>query len=272
MRVVTREDDPAMWDIQTGDSVDLLKAAPACSVRLLFADPPYNIGVDYGQGKKADRLPPAEYLAWCRSWMGQIPRVLADDGAAVVLINWLWLPDFVVLLRETGLHRRTEPVWFESFGNNNKGWFNSCHRHLCWFTKHPKRFVFNRQAVNRPSDRLVKYRDKRAKAGGKNWDSVWGIVPHIPRLCGTHGERIKGLPTQLPLKLLVPLVGCASDEGDLVLDPFSGSGTTGEAAISQGRRFLGFERNAGYAEKARERLRSVLAPARGTMTEQAGGV
>jgi hypothetical protein len=63
------------------------------------------------------------------------------------------------------------------------------------------------------------------------WDDCWGVSPAISRVCGTFRERRKGFPTQLPLALLLPIVGCASDPDDLIIDPFSGSGTTGEVAI-----------------------------------------
>jgi DNA modification methylase len=96
------------------------------------------------------------------------------------------------------------------------------------------------------------------------WDSVWGINPPIARLVGNAKERLPGYPTQLPLALLNPIVGCASDPGDLVVDLFAGSGSLGEAALRQGRRFVGFELNKTFAEKARDRLRTAVANALGT--------
>jgi site-specific DNA-methyltransferase (adenine-specific) len=120
-----------------------------------------------------------------------------------------------------------------------------------------RRFVFNRDAVTRPSDRQAKYADKRANPRGKLWDDVWGINPPIPRLTGTCNERIPGFPTQLPLRLLEPIVLCASEPGDLVVDPFCGSGTTGVAAIENKRRFIGIEKSDKFARLARLRLRGV---------------
>ncbi len=103
----------------------------------------------------------------------------------------------------------------------------------------------------------MKYRDRRANPAGKIWDDVWGINPPIPRVRGTFTERLAGLPTQLPLDLLRPIVGCASDPGNLVVDFFNGSGTTGEACIRSGRRYLGVEKSGRFAELARERLERV---------------
>ena len=76
----------------------------------------------------------------------------------------------------------------------------------------------------------------------------------IPRLAGTHGERIKGFPTQLPEKLLQPVIGCAADPGDLVIDPFSGSATTGAVCLNLGRRYVGIELEERFCVLAGARL------------------
>jgi site-specific DNA-methyltransferase (adenine-specific) len=100
-------------------------------------------------------------------------------------------------------------------------------------TRHRRRFVFHpAPEIRRPSARRAIYRDRRAAPAGKLWDDVWTI----PRLAGTHRGRIKAFPAQLPIRLLRPIVACASEPGDLVIDPFSGSATTGAAGIELGRR------------------------------------
>lgn len=85
-------------------------------------------------------------------------------------------------------------------------------------------------------------------------DDVW---TDIPRLAGTHAERIEAFPTQLPVSLLRRVVLCATDPGDLIIDPFSGSGTTGEAAISFDRRYRGVEKQVRFVEASRKRLLDV---------------
>jgi site-specific DNA-methyltransferase (adenine-specific) len=244
---------PPSWQITTGDCLPLLGALPPGSARLIFADPPYNIGVDYGEGKKADLLPAEEYLNWCGRWVTLCCRALADDGSLWVLVPDEWADYVGVMLRQHGLHRRAWIKWYETFGINNPTNFNRCSRHLFYCVKDAKRFVFNADAVRRPSDRQTKYADPRAEPGGKVWDDVW----QIPRLVGTAKERLPDFPTQLPLALLLPIVGCASDPGDTVLDPFCGSGTTGEASLRLGRRFAGLEKSEAFADKARLRLLAV---------------
>jgi DNA modification methylase len=100
---------------------------------------------------------------------------------------------------------------------------------------------------------LTKYNDKRADPGGKRWDDVW----IIPRLVGNAKERLPSVPTQLPLALMRPIIRCATNIGDLVLDPFAGSATTGVAAVEAGRRFIGIEQQSRFVELADVRLRRV---------------
>jgi DNA modification methylase len=99
----------------------------------------------------------------------------------------------------------------------------------------------------------------RAAPEGKLWDDVWGINPPIPRLTGTCAERLPGFPTQLPLALLRPVVLCASDPGDLVIDPYSGSATSGASALESGRRYLGIERESEFVRLSRLRRAAATA-------------
>jgi site-specific DNA-methyltransferase (adenine-specific) len=247
------------WQITCADSraeLPRLKAAGR-RFRLIPTDCVYNLGLDYGRGRKADLRPPDEYLGWCREWMGHCADLLTPDGSLWALICDEWLDHYGLLLREVGLHLRQRIVWFETFGINNPNGFNRCHRYWLWAVKDPDRFVFHPEAVNRPSDRQTKYADRRADPDGKTWDSVWGINPPIPRLTATCKERLEGFPTQLPVALLRPVIECASDPGDVILDPFSGSGTAGHAALEAGRQYLGIELNEDFAARSRRRLAGV---------------
>jgi DNA modification methylase len=237
-----------------GDCIMTMQTLPRRSFRLIFADPPYNIGVDYGQGAKADRLADNEYVNWCFRWISEGAELLTPDGSFWLLIGDEYADYIGLELRNAGLHRRAWIKWYETFGVNAAGNFNRCSRHLFYCVKDRKKFVFNADAVNRPSDRLAKYGDKRADPAGKNWDDIWGINPPIPRLVGTAKERIPDFPTQLPQSLLRPIIGCASDPGDQVLDPFCGSATTGIVCAELGRKFVGIEKSKNFADMARMRL------------------
>ena len=238
-----------------GDCIEEMAKLEPEMVRLVFADPPYNQGVDYGQGRKADRLSRQQYLAFSEQWMRAASRLLTPDGSFWVLISQEYSARLSCILEDIGLHWRQIITWYETFGNNCSKKFNRTSRHLLYFTRHPRRFVFNAKApqVRRSSDRQVKYNDKRANPNGKLLDDVW----KIKRLAGTHKERIKGFKTQLPLELPRRVIACASEPGDLVLDPFSGSGTTGVACLELGRRYIGIEKNKTYLQLSADRLAKV---------------
>ena len=247
-------DTSPRWKILDGNCIKHMQGMESQSVRLVFADPPYNIGIKYGKHYN-DAQPVEDYLRECESWIQAIPPLLTPDGSFFLLVNqenaWRLIP-FAI---RAGLHLRQWITWFESFGTNCPGKYNRCSRALLWFVNDPVRFIWNPSAVNRKSDRQTEYDDKRADPDGKVWDDVWGIKPDpIPRLTGTCEERLPGFPTQLPLALLRPIIGAHSEPDDLVLDPFSGSGTTGAICIELDRRFIGIELSQEFAELARKRL------------------
>ncbi len=252
--VAARSNAAVDWEIRLGDCLNELKQIEPGSVKLIFADPPYNIGIDYGDGSGSDLLPVGEYLDWCRQWIAACIPLLTDDGSLWVMINDQHADYFGLMLRETGMPRRAWIKWYETFGVNCERNFNRCSRHIFYHVKDSKQFTFNKEAITQPSARLERYQDQRAALGGKLWDNVWCI----PRLVENSRERILGFPTQLPLDLVRPIVSCASDPGDLVLDPFCGSGTTGVAVIESHRRFIGVEKNRNYQELASKRLTTTL--------------
>jgi site-specific DNA-methyltransferase (adenine-specific) len=248
-----------------GDSREELLRVERGSARLVFADPPYNIGVDYGGGRRDDELPDADYKCLLADIFVQCYDILTDDGSLWLLVNHENAAALEAILTGGGEGEarlgdgrkfvvRDWITWLEGFGVARTKGFSRTSRRLLHLVKDPKEFVFHPEAVNRLSDRQTKYNDKRADPNGKIWDDVWGVNPLIPRVAGTHRERLPGFPTQLPLRLLWSVVGCASDPGDLIVDPFSGSATTGVAAVRLGRRYLGVEKNPEYAELSRHRL------------------
>ncbi len=218
--------------------------------RLIFTDPPYNIGIDYGDGAEADSMPHDKFVGWCKDWLALCRECLTDDGSL-----WLMTCDEVaaescLILKDLGFNIRNWIKWYETFGVNCSGKFNRTSRHIFYATMHKRAMVWNAEPVSRPSDRQTKYNDKRAAAGGKIWDDVW----QIPRLTGSCEERIPTFPTQLPLALVEPIVLCASELGDLVVDPFNGSGTTGVAAIRNGRKYIGIDKSESFIDLAQKRL------------------
>ncbi len=237
------------WRLIQGDCITelgKLKDRP----RLIFADPPYNVGVDYGDGEKKDKLPADEFIAWGHRWIEKCNDILADDGSFWLLISDEFAAEYCLILKSY-FTIRSWIKWYETFGVNCSNKFNRCSRHLFYCVKDAKRFVFNRcPAIMRPSDRQTEYNDKRANPDGKIWDDVW----EIPRLVGTAKERIDGFPTQLPLDLLRPIVQCTAEPGDLILDPFNGSATTGVAALEHNCKYIGIELREPFLKLASARL------------------
>jgi adenine-specific DNA-methyltransferase len=248
--------DPSRCKIVHRDCLEFLSTLPAKSVRLVFADPPYNIGIDYGKGAKADQISESKFADWCQSWFEEIARVLTPDGSAFIMIDAGHACEFGVMLSAIGvdLHPRNLIVWHETFGNYTNDNFTGCARFIHYVTKDPKRWVFNGDAIRITSDRQSKYGDKRADPAGKVPGNVW----QFPRMVDNHRDRMPGFPTQLPLELVERIVLVASDPGDLVVDPFVGSGTTPVAAMRHGRAFAGCDSNAKYVAEASRRMQSSL--------------
>lgn len=158
----------------------------------------------------------------------------------------------MITLRDTGFVLRSWVKWYEAFGVNQSNNFNRTSRHVLYAVRDPKRFVFNPSEVSRPSDRQAVYKDKRAASDGKILDDVW---LDIPRLTGTSSERMPDFPTQLPVALMSRIVRCASEPGDLVVDPFNGSGTTGVACIQSNRKYIGIDQSSQWIDMADKRLK-----------------
>jgi site-specific DNA-methyltransferase (adenine-specific) len=259
--------------ILQGDGLALFRRIPTGSVDLVFADPPFNIGYEYDTYK--DNRPVEEYLDWSRSWGAEVDRVLKPDGTFWLAIGEEFAAELkLIFKREIGLTVRSSVVWYYTFGVACSKQFSLSHTMLYHFVKDPKRFTFNADAIRVPSARQAVYGDKRANPPGKVPDDVWILRPGdavfdpehdvwcFSRVCGTFKER-SGHPCQMPELLLERIVAASSNPGDLVLDPFAGSGTTLVVARRTGRRCLGFELSPEYATQARARL-AVATPSRPT--------
>ncbi len=230
--------------IINADVLEGLRQLRSNSVRLIFADPPYNQGIDYGFGKKADMLPSDEYLRWCQRWMKAAIRPLAAGGTLWVLISSEWSCEFGVTLKGL-LPMRRQIVWRETFGQYQQANFTNEHRVLFYHVKSGAKQTWNPDAIRVPSARQTKYNDIRANPKGRVPGDVW----KFSRVCGTFKERVHWHPTQLPEKLLERIVLCATNRGDTVLDAFAGSGSMLRVCQKHNRQFVGIDNNAEYCRK-----------------------
>lgn len=263
-----------------GDCLKLMADWPAHSVDLVFADPPYNIGYSYDtyHDKRSDE----DYIAWTEQWIDGCARLLKPSGSLYILIGDEYAADVRLKLRQLERDKqlvfRNWIIWHYTFGQNCKAKFNRSHAHLfyavgsaaCgkWSAGDPP-FTFNRPAIAIPSARQTTYGDARANPTGKLPDDTWYLRPQTAegtyfkpdedtwyqsRLCGTFKERAGWHPCQLPEALLERIIKVSSNAGDLVFDPFGGSGTTLAVARRLGRDWLGCELSEDYAAKALERI------------------
>ena len=234
------------------DCIEWMLKRPGPFVDLVFADPPFNIGYLYDVYE--DRKAYGEYYDWTRDWMKAACYVLKPAGALWVAIGAEYAAEVRMIGRELGLSLRNWVIWHYTFGQNTKAKFARAHTHLFYFTKSPTEFTFNADAVRVMSDRQKEYHDKRAHPLGKIPFDVW---TEFPRLCGTFQAREGWHPCQMPESVLGRIIKSCSNVGDVVYDPFAGSGTTLVVAKKLGRRFLGTEMSASYVEGIRRRLAGV---------------
>jgi DNA modification methylase len=231
-----------------GDCIEVLKGCKPFA-DLIFADPPFNIGYKYDN--YYDKVKSKNYVGWTREWMGVCKDVLKPDGSFYVAIGDEHAADVKKIADELKLVMRNWLIWHYTFGQQMKNKFARSHTHILYLVRDAKHFTFNDEAVRVISDRQKKYRDKRANPEGKMPDDVWD---EYPRVCGTFDERTE-FPCQMPESLLARVIRASSREGDWVLDPFSGSGTTAVVAHKLKRVYTGVEVSKTYAEESRRRIK-----------------
>jgi len=242
------------------------------SVDLAFADPPFNIGYEYDVYE--DRKAADEYLEWTRQWGAGVVRALKPTGTFWLAIGDDFAAELkLIFQRDLGLICRSWVIWYYTFGVNCQKKFSRSHTHLFHFVKSPKGYTFNDGEIRVPSARQLVYADSRADGRGRLPDDTWILRPqdaqesfgddedvwYYPRVCGTFKERAGFHGCQMPEQLLGRIIRVSSNPGDIVLEPFGGSGTTLIVAKKLGRKFVGFELSKNYAERIQERLKTVTA-------------
>ena len=246
--------------ILAGDCIALMDSLPPKSVDLVFADPPYNLqlggallrpdnskvdGVDDEWDRFSDF---AAYDSFTRAWLTSARRVLKDDGALWVIGSYHNIFRVGAILQDLGYWMLNDIVWRKSNPMPNfKGTrFTNAHETLIWCAKSAEaRYTFNYDSMKALNDDLQMRSD-------------WTLP-----LC-TGGERLKNgggrktHPTQKPESLLYRVVMASTRPGDVILDPFFGTGTTGAVAKKLGRNFIGCERDPEYIAAAKDRIAKVI--------------
>ena len=245
--------------ILRGDCIARMRALPAKSVDMIFADPPYNLQLGgelhRPDGSHVDAVTDdwdkfeslKHYDAFTRAWLAEAHRVLKDDGTIWVIGSYHNIFRVGAAVQDLGFWILNDIVWRKAnpMPNFRGTRFTNAHETLIWASKGEKaRYTFNYRSMKTLNDELQMRSD---------WE--------FP-ICGG-GERLKkdGVkvhPTQKPEALLYRVLLACTKPGDVVLDPFFGTGTTGAVAKRLGRRWLGIEREDAYIAAAEERIAAAL--------------
>jgi DNA modification methylase len=227
-----------------GDACQLLGDLEAESMDLVIADPPYNLGKDYGHGKGA--LSADQYLDFSRAWLAQVNRVLRPGGTLYVFMGVRFISYiYAVLENELGLKFNSWITWHYTQGMGRKRGFSPRHEDILMFNKGGGAVFFDLDGVRIPQ----KYYRKRNNMRGANPGDVWEFS-HV-HYCQKNRQAH---PTQKPEGLIERMVLGSSPRGGRVLDPFAGSGTTLRVCQQLGRHVLGMELNPDYLDLIKERL------------------
>ena len=175
--------------IITGNCLEVMPTLEAGSVRLVFADPPYNQGVDYGAHHNDTSA--KAYLAWCQSWLKTAVRLSTPDGSLWLLHRHEWAWQIIPIAISAGLHFRQLLTWYETFGNNCTSKFNRCSRPLLWLVKDPKRFA---STIARRSAARATGRRSTTTSGPIPRGSCWMMCGASPGWQGRTGSDCEASP------------------------------------------------------------------------------
>lgn len=242
------------------DVLEALRGIPSESIDFIFADPPYFLSND-GFTVKSGKAVSVNKGAWDKSfgfdsetdfheaWIADCLRVLKPNGTIAISGTYHSIYKCGYLLQKLGCRIINDIAWFKPNGapalaGRN---FTASHETILWASKGKKaKHVFN-YSISKNWD----VENDKLYSKGKQMRSVWSIpsTPKREKLEGNH-------PTQKPLELLKRLVAMCTNEGDTVLDPFCGSGTTGVACVLLNRNFIGIDLDQGYLDLSAKRMKA----------------
>jgi len=238
------------------------------STDLIFADPPYNLsgkgmtwkgnktgGDWYMVNEEWDQMTSSDYTKFTNNWIVGCQRVLKDSGSIYISCTYHNLSEVMITLKQLGFKINNVIVWQKSnaMPNMTKRVFTHSTEFIVWAVK-GKGWIFN-------YEELKKLNPERQKDGSsKQMRDVWRLplVQGKERLRDTNGRALH--PTQKPEEILRRIIIASSNKGDLVLDPFLGSGTTAVIAKKMGRDWIGIEKNKKYIEVAKKRITETQVP------------
>ncbi len=226
-----------------GDAIAEMRKLDSEAFDLVIADPPYNLGKDYGNNHDIKGF--EEYLAFSKDWIKQAHRLLKNNGTIYVFMGFRFISYLYELLdREFEMFFNSWIVWHYTQGMGKTRGFSPRHDDILMFTK-TKDFVFNLDDIRVPQ----KYYRERNNMRGANPGDVWEFS-HV-HYCN---ENRQNHPTQKPEGLMERMILASSNEGARILDPFLGSGTTLRVCQQLNRAAIGIELNPDYAKMSQKRV------------------
>lgn len=250
-------------DIILNKSSEKMGELPDKSVDLMVTSPPYNINIEYGNkwkgrqivaskgAKYNDKLDESHYRQLLTKVFEETRRVLKDDGQLWLNIKNRYIngeiePPFWVMDFFQDMFLKNIVIWNFDWGGSTNRRFCSRYEYIFFFAKHKKNYTFNLDEVKVPA---LNFRPDRYKSQLKNPSDVW----RISLVSGNAIERTIH-PAQYPEELIERIIKTGTNEGDVVLDPFMGSGTTAVVAKKLNRHYFGYETNLEYIKIAEKRL------------------
>lgn len=231
-------------------------------VDLTLTSPPYNIGKEYESTMDVEK-----YVAWCTKWIGLVHSITSKNGAMWLNVGYLEIPGRAraipipyLLWDKIQFYLMQEIVWHYGAGVACKRAFSPRNEKWLWYVKNKDSYTFNLDDIRDPN---VKYPNQRKNGklrcnpAGKNPSDVW-IIPKVTSGSGRACKERTPHPAQFPEAVVERALRGASSVGDLVMDPFLGSGSTAVVALKAGRMFVGFEINTDYCKFAVERIKNAL--------------
>lgn len=248
--------------IYNRDCVAGMNAIAPGLIDLTVTSPPYNIGKEY-----ESTLALRDYLIWSAEWIKAVHRLTRFDGSFWLNLGYLpmegrarAIPLPYLLWDRIPFYLMQEIVWHYGAGVAARQAFSPRNEKFLWYVKDADSYTFNLDEVRDPN---VKYPNQKKNGKlkcnplGKNPSDVW-ILPKVTSGANRSSKERAAHPAQFPIAVIERIILASSNPGDVILDPFMGSGTTAVVALSLGRRVIGFELSSRYVDVAIDRMENNL--------------
>ena len=244
------------------DCLEAMQKICAPFINLTVTSPPYNIGKEY-----ENALPIDEYLDWCKKWITEIHRLTLSNGSLWLNLGYIAIdgrakaiPLPYLLWKQVPFFLIQEVVWNYGAGVAGRKFYSPRNEKFLWYVKDENEYIFNLDDVRDPN---VKYPNQKKNGkikvnpNGKNPSDVWQF-PKVTSGKNRSSKERTPHPAQFPEAVITRIIKASSNSGEIILDPFMGSGTTAVSSLRFGRRVVGFEVNNLYCRTAADRIDDFL--------------